>query len=376
MSDRPLTLLSKFDISQEMPSHGGKSGAVRAVAGDAVPVADVTGLGVAVLESLGARPDDARAQIQQLIEGDLRGRPSHGMQRLPTLVARIDNGVLDPRARPTVESRGAGGIEVDGCFGFGPVAANRALDALRPATRRAGVGFAAIRAAGHIGMLAPYLEQLAGAGLVGLAFTTSEALVHPAGGRLAMVGTNPIGIGIPAFPEPFVFDMSTAAISAGEVIAHRERGHSLPEGSAVDPAGNPTADPDAALAGAISPFGGAKGYGLGLGIELLVALLTDSALGTRVRGTLDVDQPATKGDLFLAVDPAALPATASPERIGAYLEELRDSPAAPGFERVMVPGDRMREERRRRLAAGLSYPPATRERLAELGRRAGVAGVG
>ncbi len=128
-------------------------------------------------------------------------------------------------------------------------------------------------------------------GLIGIAFATSEALVHPAGGRVALIGTNPIAIAIPAQPHPFVLDMSTAAISAGEVIALGDRNRALPAGRAIDRVGIPPTDPFAALDGAISPFGGSKGYGLGLGIELLVAMVADSELGTRVHGTLDTDVP-------------------------------------------------------------------------------------
>lgn len=320
-----------------------------------------------MLAGLGADPGQAAVQVDQLLEGDLRGRPSHGMQRLPTLAQRIETGVLDPCAEPLIESSGSGLVRVDGRFGFGPPAALAALDVVVARAREGGAATAAIRATGHLGMLAPYVERLAEAGLVGLAFSTSEALVHPTGGREAMLGTNPIAIGAPAEPDPFVLDMSTAAISAGEVIVHADRGATLPPGCAVDAEGRPTTEPEAALAGALSPFGGAKGYGLGLGIELLVAALTDTELGTRVHGTLDVDRRSTKGDVLIAIDPRPLRG-GSVERLSAYLAELRASPAAPGAAGVLIPGDRMRAERARRLREGIPYPAKTWERLLALER--------
>jgi L-2-hydroxycarboxylate dehydrogenase (NAD+) len=318
-----------------------------------------------VLSALGAPPEHAAAQARLLVTADLSGRASHGMQRLPTLAARIRAGLLDPAARPRLEWSGTVALTVDGRDGFGPVAVEAALGAIAPAAREHGLALAAIRRSGHAGMLAPYVERLAEDGLVGIALTTSEALVHPAGGRRALVGTNPIGIGVPARPHPFVLDMSTAAISAGEVIAHAERGQALPPGRAVDAEGRMTTDPARALEGAISPFGGSKGYGLGLGFELLVGLLSGTAFGERVTGTLDTEHPATKGDVVIAVDPRIAGAAVA-DQLDAYLRELRGAPTAPGVERVLIPGDRMRAERALRAREGIPYPAPTWARLLAL----------
>ena len=154
----------------------------------------------------------------------------------------------------------------------------RAARAIAERAARTGIAAAAIRNTSHLGMLACYVESLAHAGVVGLAFTTSEALVHPRGGRVALVGTNPLAVALPTDGEPFVMDMATGAISKGEVIARGHRGQELPPGSAVDAEGYPTVDPAAAERGTISPFGGAKGFALGLALELLVAALTETAL--------------------------------------------------------------------------------------------------
>ena len=110
--------------------------------------------------------------------------------------------------------------------------------------------------------------------------------------------------------------------------------------------------------GTISPFGGSKGFALGLAIELLVAALTETALGEDVRGTLDITDPVTKGDLLIAVDPAAVGIAPFGERVARYLQILRASAPAPGSAGVSIPGDRAREERRRRLAEGIPLPRA------------------
>lgn len=310
------------------------------------------------LRGLGASSDEAADQARALVEGDLRGRPSHGVQRLPVIVERIRRGLIRPCAKHQTVWRAEAMLAVDGGGGFGPHVTSRASKMIGERAALTGVAAAAIRNASHLGMLSLYVERLAAGGLLALAFTTSEALVHPWGGRVALVGTNPIALAVPTDGEPFVMDMATGAISKGEVIARSLRGQELPPGSAVDAQGLPTVDPAAADKGAISPFGGAKGFALGLSIELLVAALTETALGQEVRGTLDVTDPVTKGDVLMVFDPVAAGIAPFGERLGDYLRALRASPPAPGSSGVVIPGDRAREERRRRLEDGIPLPAA------------------
>lgn len=319
---------------------------------------------LAVLGGLGAGADAAVDQAAVLVEGDLRGHPSHGVQRLPVIAERIRRGLIRPRARFEARWASEAMLTVDGRSGLGPHVARRAGQEVSERARRTGVAAAAIRNASHLGMLALYVEPLAARGLVALGFTTSEALVHPWNGRVALVGTNPIAVAIPTDEDPFVMDMATGAISRGEVIAREHRGEPLPLGSAIDADGNPTADP--AAAHAISPFGGAKGFALGLALELLVATLTQTALGDGVRGTLDVTDPVSKGDLLVVFDPAAAGIEPFQSRLGDYLRAMRDSPPAPGSAGVAIPGDRSRAERQRRLEEGIPLPAALWQQLLTL----------
>jgi len=331
-----------------------------------IDAADERALIVDVLSALGAGPEEARDQAWALIEADLRGRPSHGVQRLPVIAERIRRGLIVPGATPSLAWTAEAVVSVDGRRGFGPHIAMRAAAAIRERATSTGVALATIRNASHLGMLALYVESFAADGRVGLAFTTSEALVHPWGGRVAMVGTNPVAVALPTDGEPFVMDMATGAISKGEVIARAHRGELLAPGSAVDADGVPTTDPIAADSGAISPFAGGKGFALGLALELVVAALTGTALGEEVRGTLDVTDPVTKGDVLLVVDPGAARVEPFAERLGDYLRALRASPPAPGSAGVRIPGDRARSERQRRLAEGIPLPAVLWRELGEL----------
>ncbi|HKY80297.1 MAG TPA: Ldh family oxidoreductase [Sphingobium sp.] len=316
-----------------------------------VSAADVQLTGVAALHRAGVPLENAKLQVDLLLEAELRGRASHGLLRLPRLVRRIGNGVADPVTSGTQQWVREAFLEVDGMMGLGPVVGCAALEAAIERARVTGVCVAAVRNNNHLGMIGWYAERVARRGLTAIILSTSEALVHPWGGRRAALGTNPIAIGVPADPEPFVVDLATSKVSMGQIHDHANRGEPLPEGWALDGDGNPTTDAAAARQGAIAPFGEAKGYALGLAFEVLVTCLTGAAIGNQVAGTLDSTQVCNKGDLFIIMDSHR--ATSAAGMIGAYLDEIRNDAAASGFDRVAIPGDRSAEMRATRLLEGV-----------------------
>lgn len=319
---------------------------------------------VTALVAHGATQSDADFQADTLLEGDLRGHPSHGIRRLPVLVGRLRAGLIVSGTPATHEWLTDSALSVDGKRGFGTVVSRDAVDEIVARAASTGIAIATIRNANHVGMLAPYVERMTARGCIGLAFTISEALVHPWGGMSAMVGTNPIGIGVPTLGDPLVLDMSTGSTSAGKIIDYAARGQEIPPGWAVDAAGVPTTDATAALDGAISPFGGAKGYALGLAIEVLVGALTGSALGRDVLGTLDTENVSSKGDVFIAISLDRLGGSASLSTVTSYLAAVRSSGAGDGS--VSAPGDRARVTRQERLDNGMPIDQDLWTRVLEL----------
>ena len=231
--------------------------------------------------------------------------------------------------------------------------AEAALQAALAPAKRDGIAVVAIANNNHLGMMSWYAEWLASRGLISIGLSTSEALVHAWGGTKAMLGTNPIAIGIPAEPRPFVLDMATSLVSMGQIHDYAEKGLPIEPGWALDADGNPTTDAGLAKTGSLSPFGGPKGFALGLAIQLLVASLTSSALGRDVLGTLDETQVCNKGDVFILVDPAAASGHAISRVIGDYLAQIRSDTPAAGFDRVAIPNDRALAVREQRLRDGV-----------------------
>lgn len=305
----------------------------------------------------------AAIQVDLLIEADLRGRASHGLQRLPRIIERIRNGVLNPATTGSAVWVQQSFLQIDGESGLGPVVGFSALQQVTRRARDTGIAIAAISNNNHLGMLALYAERVAQAGQILIALTTSEALVHPWGGREAMLGTNPISIGVPAKPLPFVLDMATSLVSMGQIHDHANRDQPIVPGWALDANGDPTVDAIAARNGALAPFGGAKGYALGLSFELLVAALTGSALGKHVKGTLDTVHPCNKGDIFIAIEPGSHGVA---DAMTAYLDDIRlSAPSLPG-KSVAIPGDRAHMQRAANLENGISVAPKVWGAICEL----------
>ncbi|MGY1917396.1 Ldh family oxidoreductase [Pseudomonas tolaasii] len=307
---------------------------------------------IRALTRAGVPASHARIQADLLLEAELRGRASHGLQRLPRIIQRIANGVANPSTVGVVQWKGVNLLEVDGRDGLGPVVAFNALEIISERAMETGLAAATVSRCNHIGMLALYAQRIAEKGQVLIAMTTSEALVHPWGGRKALIGTNPIAIGVPALPCPFVLDMATSLVSMGQIHDYANRGQALQPGWALDGNGDPTLDAKAARDGAIAPFGDAKGYALGLAIEVLVASLTGSALGTEVKGTLDNHQPCNKGDVFIVLQPKHN----AVQMISAYLDAIRQCEPARGDRPVLVPGDRAEAVRSNSLVNGIRLP--------------------
>ena len=344
------------------------------IAAQEVVVVDVDRLRQVIIDILvahGGTIQQAEQQAEILVEGDLRGHHSHGVRRLSVLIERLDGGLINSDAEPHFDWVTESVVRVDGRRGFGPCVAFHVVDRIIDRANTTGLALAAISNSNHVGMLAPYVERIAAAGHIGFGFTTSEALVHPWGGAKAMVGTNPIGIAVPTGEEPLVLDMSTASVSMGKILDYAARGENIPLGWAVDSAGYATDDARAAVdGGAISPFGGPKGYALGIALEAIVSTLTRSSLGTDVRGTLDAVDVANKGDVFIAISLERLGLTGFLPQLREYLDAVRESGSAQE-RRVTVPGDRSRAMRDVRYNGGIPLQRQTWEQILEL-RVAGV----
>ncbi|MDQ2055596.1 Ldh family oxidoreductase [Halobellus sp. H-GB7] len=288
---------------------------------------------------------DAAQTAEVLVSADARGKHSHGLLRLPRFVRGIESGNVDPTGSIDVVSETGGAATISGGSRLGPVVASAAAAEAMDRADEFGVGVVGVHDSNHLGMLGYYTDQLQREGYVGIAITNTEPAMPPHGGSEPVLGTNPIAIGLPTEPV-FNLDMSTSAIARGTVLHKKETSEELPSGVALDADGQPTTDPTAALEGTILPFGGAKGSGLAIAVEVLAGGLVGAAMGSDVTGTYHTTDPCTKGDLFLAIDPDAMGASDFSERASDFLADLTEREPAAHVDEIRLPGQRSVERDR------------------------------
>jgi L-2-hydroxycarboxylate dehydrogenase (NAD+) len=322
-----------------------------------------------LLGAAGCDADAARTAADVLLEADLRGYGTHGLLRLPTMIRRLRSGMINPAARPRVMMERAGSALVDADRALGPVGA---LFGARLVSRKAGTaGTAAVGVVNgdHICMAGYYVEQIARAGHVGLITSVTQPLVHPLGGSERLLGTNPLAIAIPiAGREPLLLDFATSEIAYGSVLAAKARGERLPPGVALGPDGMPTTDPGLAAQGALAPFAGHKGFGLCLFLGLLAGPLLGAMVGKPL-GQAVREGHYDKGDLFIALDPAAFTdPTGFRDAVQAHLDEVKACRKAPGVTEIRLPSERARAERARRLREGVPIEGEVWQEVGEIAR--------
>ena len=224
---------------------------------------DVAAHGAAILASLGVPTEDARLVAESLVTSAMWGHPSHGMLRLPWYVARLRSRVMNPVTTPEVVSTFGAVAVLDGRDGIGQVVTSRAVTLAGAAAHTHGVSTVAVRNSNPFGTAAYWTRLLADEGCVGILTTNGSPAMAPWGGTEKMVGANPWSIAVPSGGHgSVVLDIANTGVARGKVYAARERGQRLPEGWAIDAAGLPATDPQAAIDGLILPMAGHKGYAI------------------------------------------------------------------------------------------------------------------
>lgn len=299
----------------------------------------------AQLAALGTPAHIAVDVAEHLVEADRAGYPSHGISILPKYRQAIDDGHLHAAAEP--QCRRADGVQLayDGLLGFGQHVGKRAFAAAVERARLGGLCAVTVARTHHFGRMGHYGEQVSGQGMVLLAWSNvigRGPMVAPFGGSQARLTTNPVCFALPLPGRPaLVLDMATSQIAINRARILAERGEPAAAGTLIDARGRPTTDPQVMFAdppGVLLPFGGHKGYGLGLVTELLAGLLSGG--GTVQPAHQHGASVATNNLFALVIDPARF---ADPQWIereaAAYIDYLHACPPAPGFAAVQYPGE-------------------------------------
>ena len=334
----------------------------------------------------GFAQEDAARIADVLLQADLFGIESHGMQRMMYYHKNIASGSVDVRARAEIVKKTPVSALIDGHFAMGQLTAGLAMREAIARAKTAGVGIVAVRNSSHFGIAGYYTLMAAREGLASFAMTNTGSIMVPTFGREALLGTNPIAFCMPAEPTPLWFDASTTVVTLGKVEVYDKRGAAMPEGWTVDAQGRIATDAHrmnaAILAGepgGILPLGGAgethgghKGYGLALMVEALTGVLAQGLTADQMSGP--------HGDhtshFVLAFDPGLFgEREAIRARMGEYMNVLRESATVPGCARVYTPGDKAFAAQRERLRLGIPVEERTLAELETIAAELGIEGV-
>jgi len=315
--------------------------------------------------------DESKKITDVLLDADLSGIESHGVQRLIRYHKEITEGLVKVSAVPETVRETPISATIDANDAMGQLMGIEAMDTAIEKAKKCGVGIVAVRNSNHYGIAGFYTRRAASEGLIGICMTNTEAIMVPTFGSKAMLGTNPIAFSMPAYPVPFTFDASTTVVPRGKLEVYAKRDGVLRDGWAIDENGNPSTDADRILkniigknGGGILPLGGAgeetsgyKGYGFAMLCEICTAILSGGTTSNYIYKTPGRSNIA---NFYMAVDYGMFGEKSEIEAsLSAFLKELRESEKAEGHDRIFTHGEKEFYSRQRVLNEGVSVNEKT-----------------
>ena len=334
-----------------------------------------------VFERLGLSREDADVSAKVLVAADARGIPSHGVARLGRYVNGLKSRDMVPNAAVEVLTDTPSSIVLHAHGAMGAPVSARAMRTVIHKAGTSGAAFGCVRDSNHFGIAGYYAMMALEHDMIGLTMTNTAALGVPTFGRQVMFGTNPIAFAAPADKERgFVLDMATTVVTRGKIEVYNRLDKELPSGWAVDKTGQPATDAQSILTdmfhragGGIMPlggsselFGGHKGYGLAIMVDILCAALCGAPFGP---GVADTETSSGRVSHFFGAirigmfrDPVAFR-----QDMDCMLRSLRECPVADGAERVYFAGlkEFENEDASRRL--GVQLLKQTYDQVCEIG---------
>ena len=299
-------------------------------------VADAVRVAATILESVGAPAQAARSVAESLVLAERMGHASHGLIRVLEYRASALDAQIVSTAVPIVDRRSGGTAVVDGQWGWGHLTARLASDLAIELAEANGIGIVGTRACNHSGRLGEWVERIAARGLIGIGWLSCGPAVAAPGGTSRTLGTNPIAIAVPTGDDsvPVVLDFATAGYAEGKVRVAARDGKRLPPGVLQTKDGEPTTDPqDFYAGGALLPFGGHKGYGL----SVMIQILGDALCGT---GPQQGRELMSNHLLLLAVSPGNLQSIpVFHDVVGQVQQRIRSTAPDDSPDAVLLPGD-------------------------------------
>jgi LDH2 family malate/lactate/ureidoglycolate dehydrogenase len=317
-------------------------------------VDDARDIGERAMRGIGYDPEEARIVTDHVIDAALCGYEYSGLAKLLNIPEH--RRFAQPRRPMRLLHETEVSALYDGGNNVGMLAIYHAAKAVIEKAKAHGIALVGVTNTWMSGRNAYFVEMIAREGFVAIHTAASGAAVAPLGGIKPVLGTNPIAFAIPTEEGPLILDMGTSAFMATELQLRVRRNEALPEGVAIDRDGRPTTDPAAAQAGAILPFAGYKGFGLGLVVQ---------AFG--ILGGAGMIPGAQDGYIFIAFRPDLLiPLEQCKREVSALIARVKATPRAVGVAEIRIPGENSARSREHLTHKGIDVDQLVYDELHRL----------
>lgn len=337
-----------------------------------------------IFSHYGFNAEESKIITDVLLQADLYGIESHGIQRLIRYHQEIKRGMVAIDAKPKTIFETPISSVIDADCAMGQIVAVQAMKTAIEKAQKSGIGMVAVRNSNHFGIAGYYSKMAVSSDLIGICMTNTEAIMVPTFGKQPMLGTDPISVAMPAEPIPLLFDAATTVVPRGKLEVYHKKGESLPDGWALDENGVVSEDPNLVLQniihkrnGGILPLGGAgelhagyKGYGFALVCELFTGILS---------GGLTANHISSSGSYagichwFCAADYGMFgEKEVIRKNFSNYLQELRNSEKAVGQTRIFIAGEKEYEAQEHKKAEGIPVNEKTFQEMYSIAKEFGV----
>lgn len=323
---------------------------------------DLVNFAAALLEKAGLESEKSRVVAGILVEGDLLGHSTHGLQLLAPYLGDLSNGKMTASGQPKVIADYPAAITWDGMRLPGVWLTAKALELATERAKIYGTCTVAIRRSHHIACLAAYFRPVLDQGMMGMVISSGPEVggVVPHGGKGTGTHTpNPIAAAWPTKGDPVMIDVSMSITTHGLTGRLNKEGRKLPGPWVLDGHGNATDDPAVLFTepkGGLLPIGGLdhghKGYALGLMVEALTQGLSGHGRADPIEGWA--------ANVFVQVfNPALYGGSDDFTRQTEYIADAcRNTPPRESFDRVRLPGESGLRRREKQLKEGVELYPS------------------
>lgn len=336
-----------------------------------------------VFTRLGFKREDSIIISDVLLLSDLFSIESHGINRMGMMYQQIKRGYIDPNAQPAIIMETPVSAVIDGKQGMGQLVSSFAMKVAISKAKVSGIGLVTVRNSNHYGIAGYYSLMASNEGFIGISMTNSLAAVVPTYGKEPMLGTNPIAFSFPANPSPFLFDSATSVVSVGKIEVYDRLSKPIPLGWGLNMDGKDEQNPAEVLKSVFSSksglhplgggsenFGGHKGYGFSMVVEILSSIIS---LGTTSNHVEKIDGNAGVCHFFAAIDPKIFgDPIAIQKHLETYLNEIRSSEKADGQSRIYTHGEKEAESFVRLKSEGIEVNEKTLVEIKELAESLGM----